>query len=522
MKTIDEVLYELLLFNALERKALLLSPNRTNPQIYRAITDAIKKKYVREKTSIYYRERKRFQYSFLTLTSAGIRYILSNEEMLDEYEWLNFILFKSGRIAILNVIDSNYSTKKSMQKYISLTTSAMLAKRCGADVHPMYLDLLDYDSLNVVPTEEGFKWTTDSMSEDDYEEEDDSEEETDLEEEVGEEDANDSENSSDSSKKTPAKIKRKPAANPLSKIVISAYKADREYGSGRGTRSKNQLIYLNAIEVKHIAINSLYLSLINNKNGNTEETMSAVADVRRGRFSGIMQSQEKLLMMYVEPSYGMKWSKRFFKADKDALSQYIKHLKSKGTLTINGNFIEGCLLVRNAEEFAKNFCERLIKVEEKFEDPEATDKKGKKKKPEKEIPEKEKNPENELGHGFDRFYLIPINMDGVNQLKWLSTLDVQGYESQMLDWCTRSVEEGGGGYVHLKVRVEGAGSALRLSDPSDGIPVFQGELMDIGKMYSIKAAYEINPDLKVKVLCYPWQEEYYKAIFPNIITVANE
>ena len=492
MKTLDEVLYELLLFNILERRALLLRSDKTRGQIYKAIGDAIKDHYIREKTTVYYRDRKRYQYSFLSITTEGIRYILSNEKMHQEHEWLDNISFKPGKISILNTPDSNYSTKKSIQKYISLTTSALFAMRCGADVHPMYIDLLDYDSLEVIPTEEGFTWKTNSLID-----------------EVVEEDAEDNSSdpdviSSSSSDETqivtesPVKKIKRNTANPLSKIIISAYKADREYGSGRDYSNNVQLFYLNSIELKHIAVNGMKLAYESKPD---KDLINSIADVRRGRCSGILRGPEKVIMMYVETSYRMQWNNRLLKGDMDARSQYIRHLKSHGIMSINENFLEACLLVRNTEEFVKNFYDNSnSKDNNTYHD--TTDE--------------------SIIIKYDRIYVIPINMDGVNYLKWLGTLDIQGHEAQTYDLCTMSTDKGGLGYEHLSKRIDGAGATIRLFDPNDKIPVFYGGLMDMNMLYNIRDAYTANPDLKLKVLCYRWQEEYYKALFPTIITVCNE
>ena len=507
MKTLDEILYEVLLFNVVERRALLLIPDKSPTQVYRTINHAIDMHYIREKTTVFYRNRKRYQYSFLTLTTEGIKYIISNEKMIDQYEWLNNIVFKSGKITILNTTDSSYSTKKSIQKYISLTTSAIFAKYCGAEVHPMYLDLLDYDSLQVIPSENGFTWASDSSIEDPLDDDPTDNDTADTENpELNK--AVSENNETQIVADSPVKKKKRIAVNPLSKIIISAYKADKEYGSSKDYEKPNHLIYLNAIELKHIAVNALSSKYQEKPD---PDLLTSIADVRRGRASGILRGPDKLIMMYVETSYGMQWSDRLLKGDMDARSQYIKHLKSQGIMSINEHFIEACLLVRNTEELIKNFYENINTKRKKDED---TD--------ESESNKSNNKSSNNKPPTYDRIYVIPVNMDGVKHLKWLGTLDVQGHETENHDKLALPREKGGYGYEHLDKRIKDAGATIRLFDPNDEIPVFYGGLMDMKMLYNIRDAYTANKDLKLKVLCYKWQEEYYKALFPTIITVCNE
>lgn len=118
-----------------------------------------------------------------------------------------------------------------------------------------------------------------------------------------------------------------------------------------------------------------------------------------------------------------------------------------------------------------------------------------------------------LGSGFRRFYCIPKTSEGVAQLRYLMLTDDDEYNNAIVNNICR-----GDGY---RKNVEWQKDLFPIIDGQDTY-IAIGTQLDIRKMQLMEAVKEnVKERLRMGIICFAWQAEYYEAIFPDakIITV---
>ena len=460
MNTLEKVLVQLLYFNGLDRKSLLLAlKDVTEPNVYHSITQGLKKEYIIEKKTFFYRDTRRYNLSFLSLTSQGIMYLLNNDEVCDQFPWINDIEIPEGRLSVLGRRGTS-SNGREVLKYIQNATAAVMMQTIGAKVNPMYFDFSDFEGLMRFNRSTGKLGLTLS----DYEK-------------------IEADNAENKEYDLSINVNR---TYRLSQYVMNSYllhqtalKCESDDISEKESQSMK---FLNSTEVRNIFLENVY-----GKETRAQEMTSKIVQARTGQMSGLLDTGDHVMIIFSEPPFGMSWTGSSpTSPDLVMYRDYLRHVRPDITSRSIAGEVKGVLLVRNHEEFQRNFYD--IYKRRNVNDPFS------------------------LGDGFNNLYMIPVDRNGIDQLQKVIYVNDKEEEKGIIEW----------GLGNSFDRPDGSNISLRcfsLHDPEDDSYIFYGVLMDIVKMNALAKTIQKYPNLKVKIFCLTWQESYYRKLFPNAETI---
>lgn len=200
-------------------------------------------------------------------------------------------------------------------------------------------------------------------------------------------------------------------------------------------------------------------------------------NLHSGRFTGILENQNKSALLYVGNKEGMSWSERATLPEKKAHHAYSNKFSRYKSLRNDEN--HGILLVENARDFANLY----------------EDKKGKRKK-------------EDFADKFTSFIIIPISYIGVMNLREYMMNDREEYEQHIINSAIQS-----GIYQSNR---EGFYSLFPLT--KDDIPIMLGVFIDTARLNRIKKIMS-RAEFEYGILCYPWQVDYYHRVMPEALII---
>lgn len=197
--------------------------------------------------------------------------------------------------------------------------------------------------------------------------------------------------------------------------------------------------------------------------------------LRVGRYTGIVESPLKTVLLYAGRHRGMGWSKSSVDTDVRAFQAYV-NLVSRYHSNRNGDW-HGALLVSNAKMF-----EDLYK-----------DKEGKRWKDEK------------FANGFKKMLIFPMTEEGAFLFGKYMTVDAKAFQAELVDAAVAS-----GVYQNNMGSLSNVFPLLN----SAGVRMAVGLFIDAIQIQELVRVYERDKK-QMGIVCYAWQVEYYRRVVPE-------
>ncbi len=211
-----------------------------------------------------------------------------------------------------------------------------------------------------------------------------------------------------------------------------------------------------------------------------------IQDYMSGRFSGIVDSSKKSILLYTAPpAGGLSWTK--WRVDKEELCYriWVKTHQRDNMDELRRSGSRAALIVDNPKQLYRLYYN--------------TDK----------TPASKKN---SFGDPFTHFYIIPATPDGAQQLHWLMTTNDEDVNRALVSKAINS----GRFFRNINFLV---GLFPLINQDQEYTAL--GFHLDAKVMQTIEKKARENPDMKFCVLCFDWQEGYYKRILPENVDVTT-
>ena len=207
---------------------------------------------------------------------------------------------------------------------------------------------------------------------------------------------------------------------------------------------------------------------------------AAQNDFRAGRYQGIIESQYRSVLTYVAPLFGMLWSKRVLQKE---ILAYRRWRKVKGTTppaAYKRSGVCGLLLVNNPEQFANLYYDvDGVNNRDAFC----------------------------FGGDFDHLYIIPVSKEGAKHLRWLMLINEDDESAQIKRLLLQQEQ-----YTPNEIVTRAEPFPLR---DRSGVRTAIGVTFDAKVLLAIERTARKSPDEVLAVLCYRWQESYYRRVLPD-------
>ena len=252
---------------------------------------------------------------------------------------------------------------------------------------------------------------------------------------------------------------QKRTAKSLPDIKVEAYRRMCSEENSEWCRESKDIIFFFAKEIKKSLLGS-------------EEVK--FTDFAYGQYTGLLQTNEQSIILYHARHDGIGWSDRVEQKDIKTMRQFSMRCSPYDNICFGK--IHGAILIYNE----KNFSDII------------NNKWGKRK------------TGTSIGKTFDSMHLVPISLYGKNLMSWLltnSTEDRLSYEDS-------KAEE-----IGLELYKGAFSKMIRYKDGET--LVVSGAEMDIKKLGGIKMAQKKLGCFDFGVLCFRWQESYYKTLWPE-------
>lgn len=199
-------------------------------------------------------------------------------------------------------------------------------------------------------------------------------------------------------------------------------------------------------------------------------------DFRYGKYTGVLVAPVMSVLLYHDERDGFKWDNKVEETDINTLCQFSRNCTEYKN-AVQGNLRCG-IIVANPISFLNIIADRYNK----------------------------RRKQTVLGKQFNSVYLIPQSPNGARLLSWIATNTQDAKRAYvglaLSNRCTISENQ------------DGRRSTFRLL--TNGRYLLDGFEMDYK---IIAAAYELkkqSPGLPFSVVCFRWQTEYYRKLWPNI------
>lgn len=214
------------------------------------------------------------------------------------------------------------------------------------------------------------------------------------------------------------------------------------------------------------------------------EMTSRKEETYAGRYTGILETAEKSVLVYIGNRKGMAWSATATKPEFKAHHQFVSYKRSGN---LRGDENHAILFVSNEHMLFNLYTNKYSR---KFDESFA------------------------LGKGFTSFTVFPVSDIGLSNLKDFMKGDVNIVYNEIIE---QAVESG------LFIRNE---KNLRSTFPlvgNAGDFIAMGTFMDMVKVNRITEMQRTMPDKSFGLICYDWQASYYQRIAPqlNYYTIGN-
>ena len=219
------------------------------------------------------------------------------------------------------------------------------------------------------------------------------------------------------------------------------------------------------------------------QNAGAANKLTSVQDSASGRYSGVADSELKSILLYVAPVYGMSWTKWLAKREMPAFSIWTKTKAIASPEQLRRSGTCAALIVDNAKRFHdlyKNTDNAKVGEDASFGDP------------------------------FKHFYIIPADNYGVQHLRWLLSTNDDEINSSIME---SAVDSG-----MYRKNTSFTPSLFPLLNADDE-PVAINFQFDAKHLQRIESVATKNPSTTFNLLCYDWQEDYYKRILPTNINI---
>ena len=201
-----------------------------------------------------------------------------------------------------------------------------------------------------------------------------------------------------------------------------------------------------------------------------------VKDFQSGRYTGIIESHLKTVMLYVTPLYTMPWSRWLVNAELNAYRMWGRTNSITDIRQQSRNLSMAAVVVNNARDFAYHF-----------------------------LGEKRRREKGEVfGGSFAHVYAIPNDQTGIRFLNWLMLIDDDAIQKEMVEMAIRS-----GKFVENEMR-SAAQFVLKSHEGAETAIILT---MDAKQIIPIRY-YALERESALIVICFDWQEDYLKRVLP--------
>lgn len=236
--------------------------------------------------------------------------------------------------------------------------------------------------------------------------------------------------------------------------------------TNRYPNEKKDIIFHSSREIKSVL----------NSNIKTESSTLVSRDLMICRYSGLLESCFNSLLLYVPNAMGMDWRERIVRKELATQMAFAKLFSKFGPIRYDHQ--HGAVLVQNEKMLGDIFFDK-----------------------------QHRRSENEvLGRAFNKFYIIPLDKGGMNDLRTIMTKDLNKMRQQLVEAAVRS------GVYQKNDKLSAELFPLK---NQDGVLIADGTIMDLVQINAIEALALHIPDLKYGVLCQKRQLPYYQRIMPR-------
>lgn len=208
-----------------------------------------------------------------------------------------------------------------------------------------------------------------------------------------------------------------------------------------------------------------------------ESERGDIKDFQSGRYTGIIESHLKSVMMFAAPLYTMPWSRWLVNAELNAYRMWGRTNSITDIRQQSRNLTMAAVIVNNARDFSYHFLG------------------GKRRKEKGEV----------FGGSFAHVYVIPNDHTGIRFLNWLMLIEDDAIRTEMAEMAVRT-----GKFKENDSR-SAAQFCLR---SSEGIESAVLLTMDAKQIIPIQYYAEEKKEEAFKVICFDWQVEYLKRVLP--------
>lgn len=211
-----------------------------------------------------------------------------------------------------------------------------------------------------------------------------------------------------------------------------------------------------------------------------------IQDYMSGRYSGIVDSKKKSVLLYTAPpAGGLSWTK--WRVDKEELCYriWVKLHQQENLAEIRRSGSCAALIFDTPKQFYNLYYNT------------------------------DKTPTSKhysFGDPFAHFYILPATQDGARQLNWLMTMNDADVNRKLI----RKAISGGKFSRNTEFLV-----GLFPLVSQDRVYTALGFHLDAKIMRTIEQKARENPDQKFNVLCFDWQTAYYKIIMPGNVSITD-
>ena len=252
--------------------------------------------------------------------------------------------------------------------------------------------------------------------------------------------------------------------NTLKAIVTSAL---AETKSQRQNRNSN-----------HSIADPLYFYSASNmkRSFGSADNVHDTSDYDFGRYTGMVESCSKSVLLYAASSAGMAWPYKVAMKEVNALKLF------SHTSTIYNT-------VRYTDQRGGTFVKNARRLGDLYHDT-----------------KNRRKTREHLGNLFTNFYIIPMTYAGLQNFDSVIRTD----ENSHIEFLADAVASG------IYIYNDSNDTELFPLKNMNGSIMMVGTAMDVIQMQRLEITLKHRPDLNCGILCYLWQIEYYRKVFPKL------
>lgn len=433
MKAYECVLLTLITKHYVSLPALLTLPY-SSQSLYRAVSQAKANKHIKQTTMAYKSNGHSYIIKYYTITKSGFNYFLKTKPQ--EVVWCDYLPQEVTRLRVAAVAPS----AKNIERYLRRTTAALFAESLSCPTSILFLSQRNGDDDEAETCEAA---DSDPAFADVF--------------------------FFDEGHEAPQNGCNGDYGDLLSEIIKNAIsRCADESDNGPSSNETNAVS-----EFYYRDINEIRQQL-----GAKVKSDNGQYDTLGCRITGILESSNESLALYVGSSSGMPWRKWLADKEQSVHAAYANRISPFGPLLLGDN--QAAVIVANVKVFDSIYNDSL----------------GRRKR-EKEI----------LGNGYSNFYVIPLDASGKSCLMDLMNYGAEEYEQLLISEAVNS-----SCFVRNN---EVSASLFPLASVDDKKLVMLGTLIDIIKLQRLQSMLKAFPELRFSILCFEWEVPYYQKVIPD-------